>query len=108
MAAEILAAEGISARVLSIPTVKPLNVEAIVAAAHETAGIVTAPDRSMLAATMRRRSTAVLPDTRRWSSSVVLSHFSALQSTISDGDRDADPTSRAGQNLDPGARTHSE
>ena len=34
VAAEILAAEGISARVLSIPTVKPLDVEAIVAAAQ--------------------------------------------------------------------------
>ncbi|MGP3961238.1 transketolase family protein [Nonomuraea sp. 3N208] len=41
VAAEQLAAEGISARVLSMPTVKPLDVEAVVAAARETAGIVT-------------------------------------------------------------------
>ena len=44
VAAEQLAAEGIAARVLSMPTVKPLDVEAIVAAAAETAGIVTAEE----------------------------------------------------------------
>jgi len=44
VAAEILAEEGISARVLSMPTVKPLDVDAIVAAAQETAGIVTAEE----------------------------------------------------------------
>ncbi|NUS00128.1 MAG: transketolase family protein, partial [Kribbellaceae bacterium] len=43
-AAEQLAAEGISARVLSMPTVKPLDTEAVVAAARETAGIVTAEE----------------------------------------------------------------
>jgi len=43
-AAERLAAEGISARVLSMPTVKPLDVDAVVAAARETAGIVTAEE----------------------------------------------------------------
>ena len=42
VAAEQLAAEGIAARVLSMPTVKPLDVDAVVAAATETAGIVTA------------------------------------------------------------------
>jgi transketolase len=41
VAAEQLAAEGISARVLSMPTVKPLDVDAVVAAAQQTAGIVT-------------------------------------------------------------------
>lgn len=41
VAAEELASEGISARVLSMPTVKPLDVDAVVAAARETAGIVT-------------------------------------------------------------------
>jgi len=40
-AAETLAAKGISARVLSMPTVKPLDVDAVVAAARETTGIVT-------------------------------------------------------------------
>lgn len=44
VAAEQLAAEGISARVLWMPTVKPLDVEAVVAAARETAGIVTAEE----------------------------------------------------------------
>ena len=44
VAAEQLAAEGISARVVSMPTVKPLDAEAVVAAAKETAGIVTAEE----------------------------------------------------------------
>ncbi|MGZ0149474.1 transketolase family protein [Kribbella sp. WER1] len=43
-AAELLAAEGISARVVSMPTVKPLDTDAVVAAARETAGIVTAEE----------------------------------------------------------------
>jgi len=43
-AAERLAAEGISARVLSMPTVKPLDTDVVVAAARETAGIVTAEE----------------------------------------------------------------
>jgi len=40
-AAELLAAEGISARVLSMASVKPLDTEAIVTAARETGAIVT-------------------------------------------------------------------
>jgi transketolase len=44
VAAEQLAASGVSARVLSMPTVKPLDVDAVVAAARETAGIVTAEE----------------------------------------------------------------
>jgi transketolase len=40
-AAEQLEAEGIDARVLHMPTVKPLDTEALLAAARETAGIVT-------------------------------------------------------------------
>ncbi|MDN4478762.1 transketolase C-terminal domain-containing protein [Demequina sp. SYSU T00039] len=40
-AAEALAAEGVSARVLNMPTISPLDQDAIVAAARETAGIVT-------------------------------------------------------------------
>ncbi|MEV6281490.1 transketolase C-terminal domain-containing protein [Kribbella sp. NPDC051770] len=43
-AAEQLAAEGISARVLSMPTVQPLDTDAVIAAARETAGIVTAEE----------------------------------------------------------------
>jgi transketolase len=44
VAAEQLAADGISARVISMPTVKPLDVQAVHAAAQETAGIVTAEE----------------------------------------------------------------
>ena len=43
-AAEQLADEGISARVISMPTVKPLDEETVLAAARETAGIVTAEE----------------------------------------------------------------
>ena len=43
-AAERLEAEGISARVISMPTVKPLDTGAVLAAARETAGIVTAEE----------------------------------------------------------------
>jgi transketolase len=43
-AAEQLAADGIEARVVSMPTVKPLDVDAVVRAARETAGIVTAEE----------------------------------------------------------------
>lgn len=43
-AAEQLAEEGISARVLSMPTVKPLDTDAIISAARETAGIITAEE----------------------------------------------------------------
>jgi len=43
-AAEQLAEEGVSARVISMPTVKPLDVDAVVAAAKETKGIVTAEE----------------------------------------------------------------
>jgi transketolase len=40
-AAELLAADGVDARVLSVPTIKPLDEAAILAAARETRGIVT-------------------------------------------------------------------
>jgi len=40
-AADLLAAEGVSARVLSMPTIKPIDADALVAAARETRGIVT-------------------------------------------------------------------
>ena len=43
-AAEELAEEDIHARVLAMPTVKPLDVDAVVAAARDTAGIVTAEE----------------------------------------------------------------
>jgi transketolase len=44
VAAEQLAAGGIGARVISMPTVKPLDVDAVLAAARETGGIVTAEE----------------------------------------------------------------
>jgi transketolase len=43
-AAEQLAEENINTRVISMPTVKPLDVDAVLAAARETAGIVTAEE----------------------------------------------------------------
>ena len=44
VAAELLAADGVNARVVSMPTVKPLDVDAVVAAAAQTGGIVTAEE----------------------------------------------------------------
>jgi len=48
-AADALAGKGISARVLNMHTVKPLDREAIVKAAKETGAIVTAEEHSVLA-----------------------------------------------------------
>ncbi|MBI2192330.1 MAG: transketolase family protein [Planctomycetes bacterium] len=47
-AAETLAAAGVSARLLSMHTVKPLDVEAIRSAARETRGLVTVEEHSIL------------------------------------------------------------
>src|ERR687894_1938193 len=47
VAAEQLAASGISARVISMPTVKPLDIDAVVKAAAETAGFVTAEEATV-------------------------------------------------------------
>lgn len=47
-AARALAADGVSARVVHVPTVKPIDEEAILAAARETGGIVTAEEHSIL------------------------------------------------------------
>ena len=47
-AAEILAADGISAHVLHVPTLMPLDVEAIVAAAERTGRVVTAEDHTII------------------------------------------------------------
>lgn len=46
-AAESLAREGIEARVLHMPTVKPVDIEAIVRAARETKGLVTAENHTI-------------------------------------------------------------
>jgi len=47
-ASERLSAQGIQARVLSMHTIKPLDVEAVVAAARETAAIVTLEEHSVV------------------------------------------------------------
>ncbi len=47
-AADILAGKGISARVLDVHTIKPLDTEAILAAARETGCIVTSEEHSVI------------------------------------------------------------
>jgi len=47
-AAETLAAEGINAKVIDMHTIKPLDEEAIIAAAQETGKIVTAEEHSVI------------------------------------------------------------
>jgi transketolase len=47
-AADILAADGISAEVLDVSTVKPIDVETIVASAKKTGHIVTCEEHSVL------------------------------------------------------------
>ena len=47
-AAEILSSHGLSASVLHMPTVKPLDEEALLEASYETQGIVTAEEHSIL------------------------------------------------------------
>lgn len=48
VAADLLQAEGISARVIHIATIKPLDEEIILAAARETGAIVTAEEHSII------------------------------------------------------------
>ena len=48
LAADVLAAQGVAARVLDCHTIKPIDEAAIVAAAAETGGIVTAEDHSVI------------------------------------------------------------
>jgi transketolase len=50
VAAEQLASDGIDARVISMPTVKPLDTEAVLKAARETGGIVTAEEATVAGA----------------------------------------------------------
>lgn len=45
-AADLLAAEGIAARVLNMATVRPVDVEAVIAAAQDTGAILTAEEHS--------------------------------------------------------------
>lgn len=48
LAADLLAILGVSARVVHMPTVKPLDEAAVLAAARETRGIVTAEEHSII------------------------------------------------------------
>lgn len=48
LAADVLKAQGISAKVLEIHTVKPLDVEAVCSAASETGAIVTAEEHTII------------------------------------------------------------
>ncbi|MEW6007800.1 MAG: transketolase family protein [bacterium] len=47
-AAEMLDRDGISARVINMPTIKPIDREAIILAAKETKGIITAEEHSII------------------------------------------------------------
>jgi transketolase len=47
-AAESLAAEGIDAEVISLPTIKPLDVEAVLASAEKTRAVVTCEEHSII------------------------------------------------------------
>lgn len=47
-AGELLAQQGIQARVLSMPTLKPLDTEAVLAAARETGAIITIEEHSII------------------------------------------------------------
>jgi len=47
-AADILAAEGVSAHLLHVPTVKPLDEQAVVEAAARTGAVVTAEDHTII------------------------------------------------------------
>lgn len=48
LAAESLAAEGVDARVINMPTIKPIDEEIIIAAAKETGKILTAEEHSII------------------------------------------------------------
>jgi transketolase len=48
LAADALSAQGIAARVLDCHTIKPIDEDAIIAAATETGGIVTAEDHNVI------------------------------------------------------------
>jgi transketolase len=58
-AAAILESEGISARVLHYPTVKPLDLEPLLSAARETRGFVTAEEHSIIGGLGEAVATAV-------------------------------------------------
>ena len=47
-AADLLAGDGIDAHVLHVPTLKPLDVEAVVAAAERTGRVITVEEHSVI------------------------------------------------------------
>jgi len=47
-AAELLSARGVSARVLNMSTIRPIDREALIAAATQTAGIVTVEEHTVV------------------------------------------------------------
>jgi transketolase len=100
-AAATLAADGISARVLAMPTIKPLDGDALLAAAEETAGIVTVEEAltSGLGGAIAeylalRHPTALryvgVPDTFAPTGSIewLLDHFGISRTGIADAARD--------------------
>lgn len=62
-AAELLAADGIGARVLDVHTIKPLDREAVVAAAAETGAVVTVEDHNVLGGLGGAVAEAVMAET---------------------------------------------
>lgn len=100
-AADVLAAEGVEARVLSMPTIKPLDAAAIVAAARETGGIVTVEEAltsglggAVAEVVVRQQPVPMrfvgVPDTFAPTGSVswLLDHFGISASGISSAVRD--------------------
>src|SRR2546423_2888195 len=60
-AAEMLAKEGVQARVLNMSTVRPLDKGAVLAAATETGGIVTAEGQTLFGGLGRAAAEVVVP-----------------------------------------------
>ena len=100
-AADELAREGIEARVLSMPTIKPLDTEAVEAAARETGGIVTVEEAltsglggAVAEAVVTRHPTAMrfvgVPDTFAPTGAVewLLDHFGISSPGIQSAVRD--------------------
>lgn len=94
-AAQTLSEEGVSARVLAMPTIKPLDEDAILAAARETRGIVTVEEAltsglggAVAELVVRRHPTAVrfvgVPDTFAPTGPVewLLDHFEITEAGI--------------------------
>ncbi|WP_448059720.1 transketolase family protein [Cellulomonas hominis] len=100
-AADLLAAEGVSARVLAMPTIKPLDEDALVAASEQTQGIVTVEEAltsglgGAVAEALARKAPARMrmigvPDTFAPTGSVewLLDHFGISAAGIADAARE--------------------